>query len=136
MQKKQTNKRPKTANVQHGIVEKIRQSRNIMAKIDAAELTPAERPAPAPQNKAVHQRNEIPKFDLAEQIMAEHRSNTSTRRKSPNSKKQLTPKQPETQFVNSRLLSICSLSRDQDSIIREIVANDIIKLTQLNATIN
>jgi len=69
----------------------------------------------------------IPKFDLAEQIMAEQRRISSTKRKGPGRKvdtqKQLRKAEPTTSFsISPPILS------EQQRIIAEIVSRDIKKL--------
>lgn len=69
----------------------------------------------------------IPKFDLAEQIMAEQRRISATKRKGPgrkvNTQPQIRKAEPTTSFsVSSPILS------EQQLIIAEIVSRDIKKL--------
>lgn len=71
------------------------------------------RPEPA---GAVQETSEIPKFDLAEQILAEQRKITAIRRKAPGKKPQAPDRQPQ------------SILSEQEQIIAEIVARDIEKL--------
>jgi len=76
---------------------------------------------------AVQDTNEIPKFDLAEQIMAEQRKITAIRRKAPSRKTKtpdLPPRIESTRYANElpRALS------EKELIIAEIVARDIEKL--------
>lgn len=59
-----------------------------------------------------HRRNEIPRFDLAEQILTEQRKVSSIRRKAPD--KKIEPTQPVRPV--------------QEQIIAEIVAKDIRRL--------
>ena len=62
--------------------------------------------------------NEIPKFDLAEEIMAEQRKITAIRRKAPGEKKELQSQEAEAERAQSY----------QEQIITEIVARDIERL--------
>jgi hypothetical protein len=73
------------------------------------------------------QEREIPKFDLAEQILAEQRKVTSIRRKAPDRKADFgelihAEESAENQFAEAKILS------EQQQIIAEIVAKDIKKL--------
>lgn len=68
--------------------------------------------------------NEIPKFDLAEQIMSEYRKNSSIRRKGPSQKNE-TSKQQNGSF--SYTTKPPSMLTEQETIIAEIVARDIEK---------
>ena len=77
--------------------------------------------------------NDIPSFDLAEEIMAEHRKIISTKRKSPGQKSdtQIEPKsqqiepQPVSRPIISQLEPVLPIP---DQIIAEIVARDIERL--------
>lgn len=76
--------------------------------------------------------NDIPRFDLAEEIMAEHRKTTSTKRKSPVSKpdSQIEPVRPpaEPPPVSRPVSQPEPTLLIPDQIIAEIVARDIEKL--------
>ena len=72
-------------------------------------------------------RNEIPKFDLAEQIMAEQRKNASVRRKGPARKVQ-PPKQSRKVEPISHTIRLQPVSLGQEQVIAEIVARDIERL--------
>ena len=71
---------------------------------------------------------DIPKFNLADDIMADHRKTIATKRKSPNQKSQIpiqtseigTPINPSGQSPPAQ--------HDEDEIIRGIVAKDIERL--------
>jgi len=90
---------------------------------------------------AVQEANEIPKFDLAEQILAEQRKITAIRRKAPHKPQRLTSqdgatgKKTKTPDQQSQAKStgytikqpLPKLS-EQEQIIAEIVARDIEKL--------
>ena len=103
---------------------------------------------------AVQEANEIPRFDLAEQIMAEQRKITAIRRKAPGKpqrlpsqdgaagKKNKAPDQqpkaqstgytikqpPPTRTSQRSAASQSSILSEQEQIITEIVAGDIEKL--------
>ncbi len=100
---------------------------------------------------AVQERSEIPKFDLAEQILAEQRKITAIRRKAPGKshrlpslapavtrvqsqdgaagKKPKTPdRQPQAQSTDYVSKQPPSILSEQEQIIAEIVARDIEKL--------
>jgi len=68
----------------------------------------------------VPQNGEIPKFDLAEEVMAEQRKITATRRKAPTNTERRTPN-TEHRTPNSAGFP------EQRQIIAEIVARDIAK---------
>ena len=99
----------------------------------------------------VRETSEIPKFDLAEQILAEQRKITAIRRKAPGKpqrlpslapavtrvqsqdgaagKKPKTPdRQPQAQSTDYAIKQPPSILSEQEQIIAEIVARDIEKL--------
>jgi len=75
---------------------------------------------------AVHEVNEIPRFDLSEQIMAEQRKITAIRRKAPGKKTKAPDQQTQAESIGyTRPPPTLS---EQEQIIAEIVARDIEKL--------
>lgn len=75
-----------------------------------------------------HQKGAIPKFDLAEDIMAEQRKISAARRKSPDKKIQAQSQQEQVQhtgFLSSLPTPILS---EQEQIVAQIVAKDIDEL--------
>lgn len=72
-----------------------------------------------------HEKHEIPKFDLAEEIMAEQRKITAIRRKAPGKKTEAQGSEPQAQSVGYTTEQPLS---EQEKIIAEIVARDIGKL--------
>ena len=73
---------------------------------------------------------EIPKFDLAEQILAEQRKIAAVRRKGPGKRtKAPTPQKVKPSIHPIEQLSICD---EQEQIIAEIVARDIENLVKGN----
>jgi hypothetical protein len=71
--------------------------------------------------------NEIPTFNLAEQIMAEQRKITSIRRKAPGQKAKVLDRQSRIESTGYSIEPPRSLS-EKERIIAEIVARDIDKL--------
>ena len=76
--------------------------------------------------------NEVPRFDLAEEIMAEYRKTTSTKRKSPGQRPDVqiepTPPQTEPQPISRPSPQPEPALLIPDQIIAEIVARDIERL--------
>jgi len=72
-----------------------------------------------------HEKHEIPKFDLAEEIMAEQRRITAIKRKAPGKKTEAQRSEPQAQPVGYTTEQPLS---EQEKIIAEIVARDIEKL--------
>ena len=91
----------------------------------AADIIPSSNKnsqSPIEPNKA-----EIPKFDLAQDIMAEHRKATATKRKAPTKPKKQNPP-PKLNSVADKIQRQPGTSPQQEQIIREIVARDIERL--------
>jgi len=78
------------------------------------------------------ERSEIPKFDLAEQIMAEQRRNASALRKGPSGTPQ-TPKRLPRSNPPAHIVMSQSMSLGQEQIIADIVARDIERLCRNRA---
>lgn len=73
-------------------------------------------------------KTEIPRFDLAEDIMAEHRKSTSIRRKAPEKKAEAQIQEPSAEQIGYTVEQpIWGLSKEEQ-IIAEIVARDIERL--------
>ncbi|MGD2094535.1 MAG: hypothetical protein PVH77_05965 [Phycisphaerales bacterium] len=70
--------------------------------------------------------DEVPKFDLAAQIMAEQRKITAVRRRAPGQKIKNPDRKPQTQ--SSQYTFKPFVLSEQERIIAEIVARDIQKL--------
>ena len=83
---------------------------------------------------AMHDRNGIPKFDLAEQIMSEQRKNASVRRKRKAPARKAQPPQRQTKLepiVHTMTSQPESLGQEQ--IVADIVAKDIERLCRSRA---
>ena len=81
---------------------------------------------------AMEDRNGIPKFDLAEQILAEQRKNASVRRKGPANKFKPVQRNPISKPVDRVIQSQLGLT-GQDQVIADIVARDIEMLCRSTA---
>ncbi len=75
-----------------------------------------------------HQKGAIPKFDLAEDIMAEQRKISAARRRAPNKKFQVQSYQEQVQYTGFLSSLPAPVLSEQEQIIAEIVARDIYKL--------
>jgi hypothetical protein len=73
---------------------------------------------------AMQETNDIPKFDLAKQIMSEHRKITAVRRKGP-AKKAKPPKKKHPAELIARNVMPRPIVSGSRQIIAEIVARDI-----------
>ncbi|HUV67348.1 MAG TPA: hypothetical protein VMW24_25885 [Sedimentisphaerales bacterium] len=76
----------------------------------------------------------IPKFDLAEQIMAEQRKVAATRRKGPGRKTNAVKREIPEPWAPVSALEPVRLSSEAEQIIAEIVARDIRQLCGGNAS--
>ncbi len=98
----------------------ILRAKDIMPPFNANSAESSE--AGGPQQKA-----EIPKFDLAEEIMAEHRKVTAVKRKSPSQKTESQQQKTPTESIR-HIIPPRHISQKQMQIIAEIVARDIERL--------
>jgi len=73
---------------------------------------------------------EIPRFDLAEEIMAEQRKITAIRRKAPGKKTEAEWRQEQAEPDSYTIEQLRLEESEQSQIIKEIVARDIKKLCQ------
>lgn len=73
-------------------------------------------------------KSEIPKFDLADEIMAEHRKVTAARRKGPGEKHKAPVKERDIKPVAHNIERLKPVFLEESQIISEIVARDIEKL--------
>ena len=96
---------------------------------------------------AVREANAIPKFDLAEQILAEQRKITAIRRKAPGKPQRLPAQdgaagkktkapdqQPQAQSTGYTIKQPPPTLSEQEQIIAEIVARDIEKLCRCDTS--
>jgi len=86
-------------------------------------------PAPTKQEEA-----EIPRFDLAEKIMAEQRKITAIRRKGPGKKTKAEREQLQAKPVSYTIKQPGSEQTEQNRIIAEVVAKDIERLCRGGTT--
>ena len=107
--------------------KKRKQSSKETASKPAAKKAPLVSEPPAVRKSAMQETSDIPKFDLAEQIMAEHRKITAIRRKGP-AKKANPPKKLHPAESIARNVKPRPIVSEPGHIIAEIVARDIEKL--------
>jgi hypothetical protein len=77
--------------------------------------------------------SEIPKFDLAEQILAEQRKVSSARRKAPSPKAEAPKQEQQLESVDYLVEQPSPAALERQQIIAEIVARDIEKLCRGNS---
>jgi len=115
--KEETRQKPKPQN----------DSENTTRLADAAPI-PAEKEKPAESVSTQQEKTEIPRFDLAEEIMAEQRKITAIRRKAPSKKFEAQPERPQAKPIDYTIERSIPWQMEQDQIIAEIVTRDIEKL--------
>jgi len=99
----------------------------------AAKKTSLVSEPPAVREEAMQENNEIPKFELAEQIMAEQRKITAVKRKGPGKMARPPKKQHPAESIARNVMPRLILS-GPGQIISEIVARDIEKLCAGNTS--
>jgi hypothetical protein len=93
-------------------------------KKQSSKKTPIVNQSPATPEDAMQETNDIPKFDLAKQIMAEHRKITAIRRKGPAKNAKPSKKKHPAELITPNVKPGPIVSGPQQ-IIAEIVARDI-----------
>ncbi len=98
-----------------------------IAKVIAHQIGPAEKGGVF---EGSEQKVSIPQFDLAKEIMAEHRKSTAIKRKSPSQKSEA--KEPAIRIEEFMPTSKKQINQppEPDRIIADIVARDISKLSR------
>ena len=85
-------------------------------------------PAGSAGDKAGRNGFAIPKFDLSDKMMAEHRKAVAARRRSPEKGIDNSAGDPQSRPVSSAIEQLLASEPQPDSVIAEIVARDIEKL--------
>jgi len=86
-----------------------------------------------PPLQAKQEEAKIPRFDLAEEIMAEQRKIAATKRKAPGKKTEAQRSEPQAEPVGYTTIEPPTpTSPEQDRIIAEIVARDIKRMCRGN----
>jgi hypothetical protein len=91
--------------------------------VEIGQEKPAEPAAPP-------QKSEMPRFDLAEDIMADQRRMTAIRRKAPAEKKEPKVQEVQLEAAGRRFEPVTSATPQEQRIIAQIVARDIERLLQ------
>jgi len=112
--------------------EKIKK-RSAKKKKQSPKKTPYVNEPPTIREDAMQETNEIPKFDLSEQIMAEQRKITAIKRKGPGKMARPPKKQHPAESIARNVMPGPILS-GPGQIITEIVARDIEKLCAGNTS--
>ena len=88
-------------------------------------------PLPASEQK----RPEVPRFDLAEEIMAEQRKATAIKRKGPGEKGKVSKAKRQAGAVGYKIRHPRKTSGEESRLIAEIVARDIERLCRVGAVV-
>ena len=126
-----TNSGPRKADVLRArdIIPGAPSYRNIAGQEENLQETAQNDPSPPAVPKTPvetdQQTSEIPKFNLAEEIMAEHRKITAIRRKGPGEKEVAQKQELEAEPVVDTTRQPKPALSEQKQIIAEIVARDI-----------
>jgi hypothetical protein len=104
----------------------------VLIKEEVFKKRPYVKKPPTIREEAMQEPNDIPKFDLAKQIMAEHRKITAVKRKGPGKKVKSTNKQHPAELIARNVIPGPIVS-GQQQIIAEIVARDIENLCMGNS---
>lgn len=105
----------KTKSVKKSAVKKRKQTATKKPLVSESQLI---------SDDAMQETNEIPKFDLAEQIMAEHRKITAVKRKGPAKKVKSAKKLHPAESIGRNVIAN-QVNSGPQQIIAEIVARDI-----------
>jgi hypothetical protein len=92
-------------------------------RTEIAQEEPAEPAAPS-------QKSEIPRFDLAEDIMAKQRRMSAARRKAPTEKEEPQVQEVELEPAGRRFEPVTTATPQEQKIIAQLVARDIERLLQ------
>jgi hypothetical protein len=80
-----------------------------------------------------HDDGKIPKFDLADELMAGHRKVTARRRKAPGKKNQVTDEQLNAESLTYAIGHQMPVSSEGEQVIAEVVARDIKRLCKADS---
>lgn len=111
--------------------KQARQGRGSPEKSKAANKLPA-RDMPTGVSNAKQEDGTIPKFDLAEEILAEQRRITAVKRKAPGKKNEAVSSQQDAKPSGYTIEQPMHILPEQERIITEIVARDIQQLCRRN----
>ena len=123
----------KAKNVKESDDKKRKRSSKEKTSRSAAKKAQLVNEPPAKREDAMQETSEIPKFDLAKQIMAEQRKITAIRRKGPDKMARPPQKRHPAESIGRNVMPRPILSGPGD-IIAEIVARDIENLCIGNTT--
>ena len=121
----------KAKSVKKSSANKRKQSSKKTPSRPVAKKSPIVNEPPTVREDTMQETNGIPKFDLAEQIMAEHRKITAVRRKGPGKMASPPKKQHPAELIERNVMPELVLS-GSEQVIAEIVARDIENLCMGN----
>jgi hypothetical protein len=89
---------------------------------------------PAESADAIQETGGIPRFNLAEQILAEQRKIAAIRRRGPGRKAEAPKQQLKVESITTHTVEPPPILSEQEQIIAEIVARDVQRLCKDNAS--
>ena len=118
---------PSAAAGETSVEERKKPVGGIIPEAQAEQIKPA-KDIPTGPADAGQEKSQIPKFDLAEDIMAEQRKITSIKRKAPGKKVEAQSQEPEVELIGYTIEQPTPALSGQEQIVAEIVARDIERL--------
>ena len=118
---------PSAAAGETSVEERKKPVGGIIPKAQAEQIKPV-KDIPAEPADARQEKMQIPKFDLAEEIMAEQRKITSIKRKAPGKKVEAQSQEPEVELIGYTIEQPTPPFTGQEQIVAEIVTRDIERL--------
>ncbi len=118
---------PSAAAGETSVEERKKPVGGIIPEAQAEQIKPVKDIATEPAD-AGREKMQIPKFDLAEEIMAEQRKITSIKRKAPGKKVEAQSQKPEVELIGYTIGRGQKSIKGQEQIVAEIVTRDIERL--------
>jgi len=118
---------PSAAAGETSVEDRTKPVGGIIPEAQAEQITPG-KDIPTEPTDTEQAKNEIPKFDLAEEIMAEQRKITSIKRIAPGKKVEIQSQEPEVELIGHTIEQPTPALSEQEQIVAEIVTRDIERL--------
>jgi len=118
---------PSAAAGETSVEDRTKPVGGIIPEVQAEQITPG-KDIPTEAADTEQAKSEIPKFDLAEEIMAEQRKITSIKRIAPGKKVEIQSQEPEVELIGHTIKQPTPALSEQEQIVAEIVTRDIERL--------
>ena len=118
---------PSAAAGETSVEERKKPAPGIIPEAQAEQIKPV-KDIPTEPADAGQEKMQIPKFDLAEEIMAEQRKITSIRRRAPDKKIEAQSQEAEVELIGSTIEQPTPPLSEEEQIVAEIVTRDIERL--------